>query len=60
MAWTVAATGGLSDYLYGVTRNDPLTLGLVAVVLTSTGLLACFIPARRAAKVDPVQALRCE
>ena len=60
MAWTIAATGGLSDYLYGVTRNDPLTLGLVAVVLTFAGLLACFIPARRAAKVDPVQALRCE
>ncbi len=44
--------------LYGVHPADPITLGAVAVILSATALAACLIPARRAMRVDPVQALR--
>ena len=44
--------------LYGVGPTDPITLALVAAILMATALAACFIPARRAMRVDPVQALR--
>ncbi len=59
-AWAITATDSLSDYLHGVNRNDPFTFGVVTVVLALVGLLACYIPARRAASVDPLQALRSE
>jgi ABC-type lipoprotein release transport system permease subunit len=46
--------------LYGVTSRDPLTMFAVAVVLVGVALAACLIPARRAASIDPLIALRQE
>jgi ABC-type lipoprotein release transport system permease subunit len=50
----------MAEQLYGVTLTDPLTMTLIALLLTAIALLACWLPARRAAKVDPLVALRCE
>ncbi len=49
-----------SNQLYGVSPTDPLTLGAVAVGLCAVAALACYVPARRAARVDPVIAMRVE
>ena len=60
LAGTVAIGRLLTAQLYQISPHDPFLLGAAAIVLAVAALLACLIPARRATRVDPIQALRTE
>ena len=55
-----ASTRLLQNQLFGVSRMDPVTIAVVAAVLLAIALAACFIPARRTTKLNPLLALRAE
>jgi putative ABC transport system permease protein len=56
----IAAVRAIAAYLYGVEPTDPLTFAGVALALIAVGGLACYVPARRATRVDPIAAMRAE
>ena len=54
------ATRMVGSFLFGVGQHDPVTIGIVCGVLAICGMVAALVPARRAASIDPMQALRSE
>jgi putative ABC transport system permease protein len=60
LALSIALTRLISSLLFGVTAVDPVTFLLVAALLSAVAILACYIPARRAMRIDPIVALRHE
>jgi putative ABC transport system permease protein len=56
----LGATRLMQSMLFGVAPGDPITIGGVAMLLLVVSLMACILPARRAARVDPLEMLRAE
>jgi putative ABC transport system permease protein len=60
LAGALAITRVMNNWLFGVSATDPITFGVLAFLLLGVAFVACFIPARRATRVDPMIALRHE
>jgi putative ABC transport system permease protein len=60
LACTLVLARVMSSLLFGVETTDPATLAAIVLLLTGVSLIACFIPARRATRIDPMNALRYE
>jgi putative ABC transport system permease protein len=60
IAASAAVTRYLQGLLFGVTPLDPISFSAAAALLVAVALIACYLPARRAATIDPMNALRCE
>jgi putative ABC transport system permease protein len=60
IAGALMLTHFLTKLLYGVSATDPSTFAMLSLFVLAVALLACYVPARRAAKVNPIEALRCE
>jgi putative ABC transport system permease protein len=60
IAGALAATRVLGKLLYGIAPGDPATFAGAAVLLTAVAAAACYLPAKRASRADPMAALRCD
>ena len=56
----LAGSRFVKSFLFGVAPNDPAAIAAAVVLLLAAGLLAGFVPARRASHIDPLSAMRCE
>ena len=59
-AITDGTPGYLTTMLFGVEPTDPITFGVLSVAVAAVSVVACYVPARRAARVDPICAIRVE